>query len=214
MNDTIRLITEIVILISAIIGVYKVATSKPEVGGVSMKSEKREWPDMLKMIGTYFGVYVFMFVPMIFILLMSWFTKLMNTVNSPSSTRPSLGSLKIEIAPDKLSDNGRLAYFLFQAGSSAGSSWERDKILSSAVDFAIQSNEFQIALAAAQSIEASSTKDEKLRTVMRAALKSGALEVGVKSIQSMAASSEQDSAGAEFAASVINWGRHLQSKNK
>ena len=214
MSDLVSLITEIVILISAIVGVYKVATSKAELPGSPAKSGKREWPEMVKMIGAYFGVYVFMFVPMIFILVFTWFTKMINRANAPEIPQSVAVSIRPAFDSSHLTERGVLSYNLYLAGTSLGSASERDNVLSKAVDLGVQSTEFRVALAAAQSISAAYTKDQQLRLVMRAAIKAGALEIAVASIQSMAGASEKDSAGLEFAAAVENWNNHLQSKHQ
>lgn len=152
-SDVIRLITEIVILVTAIIGTYKVATSKPEIAVVSTKAQKREWPELVKMIGTYFGIYVFMFVPMIFILLISWVTRLMVSNSDHSQTpKPMTTELKIGIEPSRLSEQGVLALRMFQVGTVMGSEPERSKVLTQAVQLSIRSNDLQVSLAAAQAI--------------------------------------------------------------
>lgn len=209
MSSYTQLATEIIILITALVGLYKISTTKPEgLDGVRL-TPGWKMPEMLKLIGVYAGVYAFMLVPVIFIGL---FMLILNLINSPTVKHPTQmasSSLSTNIDANQLSGKGRLAYAMLHIGLLEEGS-EKDETLKKASEMGIESQSFVIALTAAQDIENSYERDQQLSRIAQAATYTGQLNFAINSIESMDSDFTKSNSLKQLMISIENWNNHLK----
>jgi len=152
-----ELVTQIIILATAIVGLYKAATFRPSKGekneeGADQNSELgRLLTPLLGFVG-YFG---FMLAFPAFIWVFTWIT-----TNIPSSTSKSTEPVyEISFQVKEEPSNSEL---MFLAATNIPYSSEKNDSLVRVVKYALENNEPKIAVIAANSIPYSSEKKEQL----------------------------------------------------
>jgi len=157
--ETIDLLTKLVLLAIAVIGLYKTwkfSGLKPRAS-TDAEPRKKE-PSLLK---DMLEIYSFMLVPLLFILAFSFLTKLTTSINSPDPVIAKIPELVVTEATSELE------LMLAAAARVNNRSTQRDELIK-LVTLAIERKDFEVAIRAASNIANRSASDEQLKRVMAA----------------------------------------------
>jgi flagellar basal body-associated protein FliL len=169
---TTELITQLIILATAIVGLYKAATfhrTKPERENEGGEKQKKTglFSDLFDLI----GILLFMLAFPAFIYAFMWImSSLPHSISSSSSTEDFP---KIEISKESTTGEVMLAAALNITNSQA-----RNEQLQGIITYAMSNNDYQTALRAASAISSSYTKNEELEKIIKEL--ASRKEVGVK----------------------------------
>lgn len=189
----VRLITEIVILVTALIGFYKVARysrpptqpSSPQVakGPPSGKRLLSHFEPALSFLGIYAGI----LVPVVFMLVYMWLvggsSSLLAHLSEPAKETPVT-------LPQAGSGSGPI-YWAWQTARFVRAPGDRNLLLASVVQAAIRQNQFAVALEAARAMAYPADRDDNLGHVATSAASSGDTTVAAAAVQAISAPHKQ-----------------------
>jgi hypothetical protein len=156
-----ELITQLIILATAIVGLYKAATYKP-AGNTEAASNNHEPGPVAKVFAgllSFVGIFAFMLAMPAFIWAFTWITGNINK----SSESDSVIQYSI---PYEISSNPSKQELMLAAASNIPNSYSRGEALTKVVDNALQNKEYRIAIIAASAIPNSYTKGTQLEKVL------------------------------------------------
>ena len=156
-----ELITQLIILATAIVGLYKAATYKPAHDpGVPTKSgEPGPVANVFAGLLSFVGVFAFMLAMPAFIWAFTWITGNIN------KTSDSSDAVQYSI-PYTVSSNPNKFELMLSAASNIPNSYTRGNALVKVVESALQNKDYKIAIIAASSIPNSYTKGVQLEKVL------------------------------------------------
>ena len=158
-----ELVTQIVILATALVGLYKAATfhrstpAEPKEEGEKM-SYKLPFSDFFDLI----GIFLFMLAFPAFIWAFSWITT--STPKAISSSE----SVEIVQPQFEIGSNPSEEELLLVAASSIPSTHTKNEALEKIVSFALQNKNYKVAVSAAATIPSTHTKNEQLKRIVDA----------------------------------------------
>jgi hypothetical protein len=160
------LITKIVILATAIVGLYKAATfsrGKPDASDSTTETttKKSRAPSSFSALFELVGVLLFMLAFPAFIWGFSWITRNIAGSSSAPSQHTAVASVSISAATTP----SELAYV---AADSIPNTYEKTAALSEVVALAMKAGEFKTAIAAATAIPNTNVQTEQLKLVLKA----------------------------------------------
>ncbi|MCJ7530180.1 MAG: hypothetical protein MUO64_04025, partial [Anaerolineales bacterium] len=170
-----KLITEIMILLTALIGFYKVVRYSKPVAYTSALRATKDSPTTKRLLSyfepalAFLGVYAAILVPMVFMIGFIWLmggtTSLLGRLSHPKADMtinlPQLGS---ENGPN---------YWAWQTARVVSSPGDREKLLTAVVQAAIQNSQYAVALGAARDMPYPGVRDGNLVQVATSAAASG-----------------------------------------
>ena len=183
MNEQIKLATEIAILFTAIISLYKVA--KFRRGGSprpSTQPPQKAGMTILDFLKDFAGMYIAMLLPIVFMIGFGFLMKVSTRVLSSDSSRQQKALTLPEIDKSKLQQEDASALLMFEAAAVLSEGRDRDKLLKRTVDYAIASRSLKVALEAAMWISSSGDRNKALLNIMRAAISIGMDDLAVRSV--------------------------------
>lgn len=161
-----ELVTQLIILATALVGLYKAATFRPAKTEDSHSSESgashsgSSIAEMLEPLLGFVGYFGFMLAFPAFIWAFSWIT----------SNMPSSSDRQDEVVysiPYEASDNPSKAELMFIAANSISYSSSKGDALEAVVAYALKNNNEKIAILAASSIPHSSRSREQLEKIVQ-----------------------------------------------
>lgn len=155
-----ELITKIIILATAVVGLYKASTfhrGKPTQVRQEGQKKASSFSDFFELI----GVFLFMLAFPAFLYAFMWImSSLPNAISSSSNTN--------EFPIIEISKNSPISEVMLTAALNITNSYTRDKQLQSIIKFAISNKDYVTALKAAASISSSVKKDQELEKIIKA----------------------------------------------
>jgi hypothetical protein len=160
------LITKIVILATAVVGLYKAATfSRGKSDGSDDTSEtpnkKPRTPSSFSDLFELLGVLLFMLTFPAFIWGFSWITRNIASNSAVQTQHNAIASISVTAA----STPSELAYV---AADSIPNAHEKTSVLTEVVALALKAGEFKTAISAATAIPNTNVKTEQLKLVVKA----------------------------------------------
>lgn len=154
-----ELITQIIILATAIVGLYKAATYKPADAEHSGSSEPGPITEALAGLISFFGVFAFMLAMPAFIWAFTWIT---SNIGSSSSEKPAV-QYEVAYKPSEKPSNVEL---MLIAASQIPSDHSRGQALKIVAERAVSEGDFQVATAAASAIPSEYSRGNQLREIV------------------------------------------------
>ncbi len=159
-----ELVTQLIILATAIVGLYKAATYKP-AGSVEKKSnvgEAHPLSDLLTGLLSFAGVFAFMLIMPAFI----WaFTAITSNIGKTSNENTPIPQYSV---PFKISESPSDLELMLVAASQIPYKNSRSAALNEVVEKSLSKCEINIALAAATAVSYKNSRGSTLKKVMEA----------------------------------------------
>jgi len=188
-----NLITEIVILLTALLGLYKVAKYNKPV--TRRRPKDNEEPESGSKRFSYFApflsmasVYAAILVPLLFLLGFMWIVRIGRDVMHDPSRQPTATS----VATPAVDTQQGPHYWAWQAARAVWEQSGQDSLLVQVIESAIAGKEYDVALAAAQESRRGHTRDNHLAKIGLAAAASGAGALAVEAAAAIGSTSERD----------------------
>lgn len=193
MEETIRLATQVVILLTAVVGLYKVVIANPGGKAESKKqstafSKDGPFDFMFSMIGIYGGV----LVPMLFMFGLIWLINAMSTSSSPKAQVGRLQAESTTVEASRLPPNEKNLFHQYEVALSISSSTDRDVAFTQIVRSSLREKAYAVSVAAAMGITASHKRDEALSYIAESAAKSGEGATAAKAVAAISSKPARD----------------------
>lgn len=210
MNQYIKLATEIVILATAIVGLYKVIKIKHKAIPQPPDSSKKKDSSTFSLVKGFFEIYGAMLVPIVFMIAFAFLMKVYSTVLSSGTTKPIIRPPLADVDKSKIPSEALSALYMLEAADLVESLNLRDELLKRTIRQSISLRAPEIALVAADRISNLSEKDKELLLIMRASMASGTKESAISAISAMSSIKNKTIAVKEF----IEYLGQIQLKDK
>jgi hypothetical protein len=203
MEEIVKLATQVVLLLTAVVGLFKLAKTAPPSGEAPKQSKPagKDGPFdfMFSMLGIYGGI----FVPLLFMLGIMW---LINTLSGALASKPP----QPQVATEAISlDQGHRTpvesqlSVQFAVASSIANTSERDAALLQIVQVGIREKSYGVTLNSALKISSTLVRDQALAEVAEAAVQAGEGATAAQAIARINAFHSRDQA-AKRALAVLN----------
>ncbi|MDP5291323.1 hypothetical protein Q9290_03310 [Oceanimonas sp. CHS3-5] len=154
-----ELITQLIILATAVVGLYKAATYKPADAEHSDSKEPGPLSEALAGLISFFGVFAFMLAMPAFIWAFTWIT---GNIGSSGSRKPVV---QYEVAYKRSEKPSDIELMLI-AASQIPSEHSRGQALEIVSERAVSEGNFQVATAAASAIPSEYSRGNQLREIV------------------------------------------------
>lgn len=154
-----ELITQLIILATAVVGLYKAATYKPANPEHSSPNEPGPVSEAFAGLISFFGVFAFMLAMPAFIWAFTWIT---GNIGSSRSSEPAV-QYEIAYKPSENPSNNEL---MLIAASQIPNESSRGQALEIVSDRALSEGDFRIATVAASAIPHKSSRGSQLREIV------------------------------------------------
>lgn len=220
-----QLITQIIILATALVGLYKVArfsakrssnkepaALSPTTSSGSLKRFFSHFEDFFELL----GMFAFMLAFPLFVWAFMWvMNNMIEVFDEKQTPKASLGPEYIETLKEMshMPEKGSRSYIILKASEYLSSSSKRNELLKKAAEIAIQEKAFEIAILSVSGISSSREHDSMLAKIIEAAVMEGNFVVGLKALPLFRSTSSKSLAASLLAAKAAQSQNQSIGKN-